>query len=310
MAAPVKMDELLVSWLGSDDVYDNVLKLIEEYRVQRKQQEMIQRNKLTPPTSPKHDEKPNASEVPPRNVLIPMFHPLKTNAGKQMRRRRSFPSQFETWEPFSIESGVWSSNLHPRSESKEAEQEPLLCVRDQVLHILPDLQIIPSENSISFPLESFVRITKEVCRFPMFFNAPLYQRILNLWNTAHQSDSQASVVTLNVLEWFWKTEMEPFDPAERFFRLVKQPHQDCILRDDFLPFIKALLNDHPVSANSAFVSVFQKILCLNHSHISLGIGVLIQSRRIPREVCSDRHHQNFLFHQQMPLRAHHVSSDP
>lgn len=245
MAAPVKMDELLVSWLGSDDVYDNVLKLIEEYRVQRKQQEMIQRNKLTPPTSPKHDEKTNASEVPPRNVLIPMFHPLKTNAGKQMRRRRSFPSQFETWEPFSIESGAWSSNLHPRSESKEAEQEPLLCVRDQVLHILPDLQIIPSENSISFPLESFVRITKEVCRFPMFFNAPLYQRILNLWNTAHQSDSQASVVTLNVLEWFWKTEMEPFDPAERFFRLVKQPHQDCILRDDFLPFIKALLNDHP-----------------------------------------------------------------
>ena len=40
--------------------------------------------------------------------------------------------------------------------------------------------------------------------------------------------------------------MEPYDPPERFFRLVKQPDQDCILRDDFLPYIKALLNDHPV----------------------------------------------------------------
>ncbi|CAJ1966309.1 unnamed protein product [Cylindrotheca closterium] len=245
MAAPVKMDELLVSWLGSDDVYNNVLELIDEYRVQRKQQEMIQRNKLTPPTSPKQEEKTDASEEPTRSVAIPRFHPLKINTGKQLRRRRTFPNQCETWEPFTGESVVESTDPRQLSEAKEADQAPILCVRDQVLHMLPDLHIVPSENVIAFPLESFVRITRELCRFPSFFNAPLYQRILNLWNAENPSENQASIVTLDILEWFWKTEMEPFDSPERFFRLVKQPCQDCILRDDFLPFIKALLNDHP-----------------------------------------------------------------
>lgn len=247
MAAPVKMDELLVSWLGSDDVYENVLKLIDEYRVQRKQQEMIQRNRLTPPTSPKQKEKTDTLEAPTRSVVIPRFHPLKTNTGKQLRSRRTFPNQCETWEPFESESVAASTKPCQFSETKEADQDPLLCVRDQVLQMLPDLHIIPSENVISFPLDTFVRITREVCRFPSFFNAPLYQRILNLWNAANPSDDQVSIVTLNILEWFWKTEMEPFGSPERFFRLVKQPNQDCILRDDFLPFIKALLNDHPVS---------------------------------------------------------------
>ena len=32
MAASIKMDELLVSWLGSDAVYENVLSLIEKKR--------------------------------------------------------------------------------------------------------------------------------------------------------------------------------------------------------------------------------------------------------------------------------------
>ena len=41
--------------------------------------------------------------------------------------------------------------------------------------------------------------------------------------------------------------MEPYDAAERFFRLVKQPETDYVARDDFLPYIKELLSDHPVS---------------------------------------------------------------
>lgn len=249
MAAPIKMDELLVSWLGSDDVYDNVLKLIDEYCVQRKQKELIQRNKLTPPTSPKQDGKTDSSEVLSRSIVIPRFHPLKTTNGKKMRRRRTFPNQCETWDPFSSNSAnSVEGSIEPHQQSStETNQESLLCVRDQVLHMLPDLQIIPSESGVSLPLESFVRITREVCRLPSFFNAPLYQRILNLWNAANPSENEVSIVTLNVLEWFWKTEMEPFDSPERFFRLVKQPINDSILRDDFLPFIKALLNDHPVS---------------------------------------------------------------
>ena len=58
MAAPIKMDELLVTWLGSDEVYENVLNLIEKYDVQRQQQEQQQQTQqqsdgMTPPGSPK-----------------------------------------------------------------------------------------------------------------------------------------------------------------------------------------------------------------------------------------------------------------
>ncbi|KAL3907305.1 MAG: hypothetical protein SGARI_003599 [Bacillariaceae sp.] len=141
-----------------------------------------------------------------------------------------------------------------------------LCVRDQVSRLLQELQIIPSDemggggidenfaqqqqlsllSNVTLPLEVFVRITKEVCRFPSFFNGPLYQRIMELWNKEHPDETEhIDAVTLSSLEWFWKKEMEPFDPPERFFRLIKQPAHDCILRDDFLPYIKALLNDHP-----------------------------------------------------------------
>jgi len=100
--------------------------------------------------------------------------------------------------------------------------------------------------------ENFCRITKEVCRFPSFFNLPLFQRILDLWNERCSSAEGAAddvlpmeVVTFEMFEYFWRTEMEPHDPCDRFFRLVKQPGSDYIVRDDFLPYIKALLNDHP-----------------------------------------------------------------
>jgi serine/threonine-protein phosphatase 2A regulatory subunit B'' len=55
------------------------------------------------------------------------------------------------------------------------------------------------------------------------------------------------VITQEMMEWFWMQEMEPYDAPERFFRLLKQPEHDYIARDDFLPYIKELLNDHPVS---------------------------------------------------------------
>jgi serine/threonine-protein phosphatase 2A regulatory subunit B'' len=95
-------------------------------------------------------------------------------------------------------------------------------------------------------VEAFARITKDVCRFPSFFNVPLYQRILLLWNQDRGVDAAPmDVVTYEMLEWYWEREMEPYDNSDRFFRLVKQPDSDYITRNDFLPFINSLLSEHP-----------------------------------------------------------------
>jgi hypothetical protein len=269
MAAPVKMDEVLVTWLGSDDVYENVLNIIEKYRVQRQQQnQKDSNNSLTPPGSPKQGEGKESDPVPlsPHGLsfTIPPFYPLKTPTGATIQRRRKLPRQSETWEPLPADSEGNDAHVSPETMEGNTDldgiplDEPLastsLCVRDQVKLLVEELGIVPPaeqtpstlvQESIVLPLEVFIRITKEVCHFPSFFNGPLYQRMIDLWNMTHPKDV-IDAVTLQALEWFWKQEMEIYDPPERFFRLIKQPDKDCILRDDFLPYIKALLNDHPV----------------------------------------------------------------
>ncbi|KAL7458182.1 hypothetical protein ACHAWC_009727 [Mediolabrus comicus] len=99
------------------------------------------------------------------------------------------------------------------------------------------------------PMERFERITKELCNFPTFFHKPLYDRILLLWERYISSQNiklpSLPMVTFGMFHYFWDTEMAPYDKDERFFRLIKQPSRDYITRDDFFPYIKELLSDHP-----------------------------------------------------------------
>jgi hypothetical protein len=333
MAVPIKMDELLVSWLGSDSVYENVLSLIDNYRAaQLKQQDIMQQTGLSPPGSPKSassskrksvsggddgDEYPakgDKSPGSPRGV-IPPFYPLRAH-GKEFRRRRTVPRQHDTWDPLPQSAGTGNDGTGTKKEKytaptleqlagAELGQNPanaededdvnnpnVKCVRDQIQSIyaehgqdppLTSPGSVDSSNSSSddeeggissrprsrfgtatvpadaedprrnrkyLTMDSFVRITKEVFRLPSFFNGPLYQRILDLWNASPRGGgsgaSDMEVVTYEILRWYWMEEMEPYDAPERFYRLVKQPEHDFIVRDDFLPYIKALLNEHPV----------------------------------------------------------------
>jgi len=240
-----KLNELLVSWLGSDDVYENVLKLIDKYDDEGKA------------TSDQVDSKSEPALSNDREIItIPPFYPLKTSNGV---RRRVIHKQFETWDPppitvnYSSEDESMKNSLTLTTDDSIPDTPNMACIRNQIFKMLQEAQLIPAivsvdnntHNNVIIPLEVFVRITKEICNFPSFFNGPLYQRIIQLWNNENSQKNPLTVVTLLTLEWYWKKEMEPFDPPERFFRLVKQPDDNCILRDDFLPFIKSLLQDHP-----------------------------------------------------------------
>jgi len=263
------MDELLVSWLGSDDVYENVLNLIDKYDQEGKVSgDQCQENPTIQFMSNAYPSKPEAPSKTGKQP-IPPFYPLRTSNGIAVHRRRKLPKQFETWDPLSDEetnrsilNTIAAKNPEENNITSDGNLEKssnaagnMVCVRDQILKLLQELQVIPSDgansdvlnshSNVTIALDIFVRITKEICHFPSFFNGPLYQRIIQLWNIDHPQQSNLTTVTLSTLEWYWKKEMEPFDPPERFFRLVKQPGEDCILRDDFLPYIKALLNDHP-----------------------------------------------------------------
>lgn len=240
MAAAIKMDELLVSWLGSDTVYENVQQLMETYQ--------------TPPSpkKPSPEEDDTSSQNSPRGV-IPPFYP-KNGKGRARRMRNMSATPLDTWLP------------EEESTNEISEANATTCVRDLVETIFaeqgqdPPVLSPSSEGSDTSPnssndskrryltQETFGRITKECCKFPSFFNGPLFSRILELWNSRDDDVANMNVVTSEIFEWFWMQEMEPYDAPERFFRLLKQPQNDYIARDDFLPYIKELLNDHPVSA--------------------------------------------------------------
>ncbi|KAG6973779.1 hypothetical protein JG688_00003384 [Phytophthora aleatoria] len=116
-------------------------------------------------------------------------------------------------------------------------------------------------------VEDFVAITKDLCGFPSFFNAPFFKRILATCGVSGEttpkppssptkedaSSSPTSAdggaapqrITKEMFQSYWMREMAPCDSVERFFRVVKQPKNDFIERDDFAPFLHELLKYHP-----------------------------------------------------------------
>ena len=88
-----------------------------------------------------------------------------------------------------------------------------------------------------------MHVTKRICGFPSFFNLLVCKRIkfVNSKDNSHAEKDKDIVIKLKQFLNFWRQEIQPFDPVERFFRLVKQPQANYITKDDFAPFIQELL---------------------------------------------------------------------
>ena len=364
------MDELLVTWLGSGNVYENVLNLIESYRQEETNGNTTDGNDGTaaninngnsnnstsdhasPPSSPRRKSKgsrfdddnildeanSNNDNGDNKKVSIPPFYrpPGTYQNGsklKSIRRNRSdsFDSD-QSWDGvYSVDStgGTESSkenndttNDNPAGGDKDSAAKSNVPIKEQVRNIFAENGKLPSsspsplstlqtdnESSKYLTIDNFVKITKDICNFPTFFNKPLYKRIMYLWNTQDIKSSRGKLIiwneyyenaedldigvdgdgdgdgdvkedgdngkddadgenkekkrnkkksnelmdqldkfiTLDIFKWYWTQEMEDYDLSERFFRLMKKPHQDYLAKDDFAPFIQELLNDHPVS---------------------------------------------------------------
>jgi hypothetical protein len=230
MASSIKMDELLVKWLGSDTVFENVDKLVHSFQTEAAVS-------ISPATTAAtasrliEEAEEVASTDSPRGVVIPPFYPKRERRQRWQTSRLAEPDVSWLWLP--------TTNLEA-TDAVANEKDNVTCVRDRVQGIYKELAVADGHLAT----EQFGRITKEVCRFPSFFNGSLHKRILREWNAANKQAKEG--ISQPMLEWYWMREMENFDSPERFFRLLKQPDNDYVGRDDFLPYIKDLLNDHPV----------------------------------------------------------------
>ena len=89
------------------------------------------------------------------------------------------------------------------------------------------------------PPTEFVRVTRDLCGFPAFFNRPLMARIQRCYDPSFTYDplqplgpsrGEGLRVQLRHFLEFWRDEIEPYDDVARFFRLVKQPSNQQIQR--------------------------------------------------------------------------------
>lgn len=156
-------------------------------------------------------------------------------------------------------------------------------------------------------VEDFVAITKDLCGFPSFFNAPFFKRICIAFNkigatsdvdTPPSSTSTTSNapmmetpldelrVTKDMFQTYWLKELAPFDEVERFFRAVKQPQNDYIERDDFAPFLHGKEN-----AQDGYLHGFFFNYCIINNRtaqVPSWFRVFSRNARISREIWWER----------------------
>lgn len=127
-------------------------------------------------------------------------------------------------------------------------------LEDQLIRILPEIEVYFKPYPDGIPAEKFVGITKKLCGIPSFFNMPFCKLIHETYGSGKNISKPAYsnvrgnsgiIIKLKDFKEYWKNEVEPYSRVERFFRVIKQRDSDYICKDDFVPFLKELLHFHP-----------------------------------------------------------------
>lgn len=129
-------------------------------------------------------------------------------------------------------------------------KQPVLAV-DSLSNHLEEIEAQFRPYPSGMPIEKFVTVTKRLCGLPSFFNRPLCVRLASFYaedgtsrgalNTNARVNDRDIRVKLKSFLRYWREEIEPFTPVERFFRIIKQPTAEYISTEDFTPFIQELL---------------------------------------------------------------------
>jgi serine/threonine-protein phosphatase 2A regulatory subunit B'' len=180
----------------------------------------------------------------------PPLSPTKTQKMQGVQVQQSSPRAAAKTSPKATEKipRFWVPGQGGRGRGRKVNED---CLENRET----DIREMFKENASGILVDDFVAVTKDLCGFPSFFNAPLFQRIHQQFgdgSSAGADSKEGAVdgkaggrVTVEQFMRFWKSEIEPFDHVERFFRLVKQRTNSDIVKEDFMPFLEELLAYHP-----------------------------------------------------------------
>eukprot|EP00520_Triparma_pacifica_P000967 CAMPEP_0118656294 /NCGR_PEP_ID=MMETSP0785-20121206/13417_1 /TAXON_ID=91992 /ORGANISM="Bolidomonas pacifica, Strain CCMP 1866" /LENGTH=555 /DNA_ID=CAMNT_0006549153 /DNA_START=261 /DNA_END=1925 /DNA_ORIENTATION=+ len=275
-----RVDGLLATYLSSDSVYEEVLSLIDGAQAPLSEEEVA----LSPDSMRKRRKKAAAesSTTTIASTTISPLSPLSPPRGKTrgldkfhrtgglpLSPRRSSPSPTSPSATFNFPNAPGSDDIYPPTspmdsspnmmrgiEMPEVEDErpkeslPRFYLKDEhgkhrrrSLTYPPEehkdeepKDIWPSSPAAPISKEDFLSVTKDVCGFPSFFNSSFYDRVA--------AASEGGVVSKNTWEHYYAKYIQKEDRNTRFFHAVAKPGAQYITRDDFVPFISALLAFH------------------------------------------------------------------
>lgn len=213
----LKLEELFSFWLALDNTQEYVYQQLENAKLKHNAivpgKSLENLGALVPPRSPpsismkgKRDTREKKMEMEEFSLLEPS--PLSQRVSANSNSVAELTS-------FSTIPRFYSPVKHGAMSSKRFRAISSDTLTNRQVDIDAAFQEFPS----GVPMDEFVAITKDLCGFPSFFNAPLFRRIFALYGTKEDS---APVLNKQQFVQYWTKEIEPFDYAERFFRLVHE----------------------------------------------------------------------------------------
>lgn len=243
--AQMKMEELFVNWLCQGATQDVIRSYILDAR---NGIPICTHGKHVPPRSP-----------PSRKAKKPPALPGVSVSPQNIAQKNNHSNDSPPVTASVVLSN--SSNLSsiPRfytPASRISSNRAILV--DSLARRQKDIDVSFEKFPRGIAVDDFVSITKDLCGFPSFFNAPLFHRILATYtNEAAEVISSHDNQTLSKACFirFWRDEIEPYDHIGRFFRLVslfsahilfmiygyfkvKQREADFMVQSDFSPYLQ------------------------------------------------------------------------
>ncbi|KAJ4802654.1 Calcium-binding EF hand family protein [Rhynchospora pubera] len=104
-------------------------------------------------------------------------------------------------------------------------------------HCLIAINEIFTGHEDGLQLQDFKTVTKEICNLPSFFSTVLFKKI--------DVESRGSVTRSAFVDYWINKNMITMDIATQIYTILKQPHQNYLVQEDFKPILKELLLTHP-----------------------------------------------------------------
>lgn len=245
--AKQQLEQMFLKWISMDSNHDFLNSLIDEMQDPgdniMKPPPPLFANKYAAPLSPSQKSTSNgimsggafgeSYPTPPRS-------PSGSKYGMTLKE-----SQLERIERIEEDKDLGTRTLTPKEiESQLSKKQKIpkfyfiggkpISIEQEEANIKVINDVFGDKDEINE--EEFVPLTENLFKFPKFLNKITFEKVNTEGN---------QTIKRSELEQQWKDNYERIEVAKRMFNILKKSDNEHLVRDDFRPMLKELLETHP-----------------------------------------------------------------